>query len=259
MQRREPGKLGRIPGVCPIGSQIKLSDYLVNPFPPQNPNATVDNSCGVTEFGMLGNDTYGDCGPAGDVHTCMITSWQNKEQPIGNINDTNVWPTAQQVVNTYMTYDGNQDNGVMLGAWLLYRMKTAIGPLDPIGGFAQIDDFGEMYEGALATFGAVYTGILVSSEMMNEYSNGEPWTSTSTDWIGAHCDTHIYRSPNYGKAITWGTEQLFTWENWRATREEAYAIFTPAQMNAPGGVWKNINVSKLKADLVKLGGSGLNS
>lgn len=229
---------------------------------------------GVQSWGMLGNDYYGDCGIAGDAHTCMAAAWLGGELPVGSLTNPGL-PTYNQATTTYFTYEGSPqpsnfqwsedngyDNGVDLGQYLLWRTKNKMGPLAEIGGFAQIDDFGEMYEGAFAVFGAVYVGIMVNSEMMADVQNTPwtAWTSTATDWEGGHCVVHVYRDPTWGKAVTWGGLINFSWENWRAIREEAYVIFTPAQMAAPGGIWKGpggvaINVAKLKSDITALGGT----
>jgi len=260
---RQAGKLGRKMGVSEIGSKFKLSDYLVDPFPNVNPDSTFDGTCGATELGMLGNDQYGCCVWAGYVHTRMLNAWLAKEQPVGNINDTSVWPTEEQVVTSYFIYEGSPggqpdpayDNGADIGEALLWFMDNSIGPLGPLGGFAQVNDFGEMYEGAIQTFGVIYDGILVSQEMMNEFSAGQPWSSTATDWIGGHCAPHAYRSPKVGKAATWAQFEEFTWPNWQVTREEAYVLFTPEQMKAPGGVFNGVQVAKLEADIKALKGT----
>ena len=251
--RRHAGKLGRKLGVSEIGSQFKLTDYLVDPLPLHN--EPVDFTSGVTQWGMLGNDSLGDCGFAGKVHLDMANAWTAKEQPVGNITDTSVWPTAAQVSAAYLAYDNGQDEGVDLGQVLLYWLTNPLANLAPIGGFAQVQCHGNEYESAMAIFGGLYTGIAVSQEMMDEFEEGHPWTSTATDWIGGHCVPHLARNAQWGRAITWGADQLFSWANWKACAQEAYVVFTPEQMEAPGGVFNGVNVSQLKADITALHGT----
>jgi hypothetical protein len=164
-----------------------------------------------------------------------------------------VWPTGNQVGNAYLAYNNGQDNGVDLGAWLLYRCTHSIGPLPPIGGFAQIT-LAELDQ-ALAVSGAVYSGVNISQEAMNEYNAGQPFSSLATDWIGGHCVPILYTDSTQGKCITWGTPQAFSWAWWEACAEEAYIIFTPEQMAAPGGIFNGVNVAQLAADIKALGGT----
>ena len=253
LKRRRVGKLGRTMGVSELGSHLALSTYLVNPFP-EDDGSPQDFSSAVSEWGTLGNDSYGDCGPAGDVHLNMANAWTAKEQPAGNIASP-TWPSADEVVKAYLQFTGGKDSGVDLGQWLLWRTTHSIGPLPPIGGFAQVDDYGKMYAGAEETFGGLYNGILVSPEAMQEFEMGQPFTSTATDWEGGHCFPHVARNLQWGRGITWGLDQLFSWEWWQACREESYVILTPAQMDAPGGVFHGVAVAKLKEDIKQLQGT----
>lgn len=232
-----------------------------DPFPGVSPFSSYNWDCNVADWGMLGNDQYGDCGVAGDVHFHECVSWVGKYQPTGNIT-TAAWPTAADTIKAYFTYEGSPggapnsqyDAGVDLGQWLLNRLSNPIGPIPAIKGFAQVNvASGAEYQAALA-ISPLYCGINVNNEMMNEYPG--IWTSTATDWVGGHCVVHVGRNANWGECITWGTRQRFTWPNWRATREEAYIILTEAQVaNAVNGVWNGINVQKLISDLNALGGT----
>jgi hypothetical protein len=252
-QRRRAGKLGRKMGVSETGSRFKLAAYQTDPFPP-DAGQPLDFTSGVVAWGMLGNDTYGDCGVAGDVHADMANAWYAGEQPPGNIAAA-CWPSADQVVQTYLSYTGGQDSGVDLGEWLLWRCTHSIGPLGPIGGFAQVSVNAPEYGQALAAFGVLYTGVNLCQEAMDEFNQGLPWTSVATDWIGGHCVPHVARSAQWGRLITWSDDQLFSWPWWEAAGEEAYVIFTPAQMAAPGGGFNGVNVAQLKADIQALGGT----
>jgi hypothetical protein len=251
MPERIAGKLGRKLGVSEIGSQFKLSDYLTDPLPVWD--GPDDFTGERTDWGMAGNDTYGDCGLAGDYHKGMADA-QTAGETLPPIPDSGT-PTEQAIVAEYLAYDDGQDEGVDLGQWLLYRTTHTLAGLPMIGGFAQVNDWGAEYQSAFHAFGGLYTGILVNSEMMDEFNAGKPWSSTATDWIGGHCVPHLARDAAIGKCVTWGATQEFTWPNWRAVREEAYVILTAEQMDAPGGVFHGVNVAALKADIQALGGT----
>lgn len=239
-------------GVSELGSQFKLADYLVDPLPVWN--GSDDFTVGLpSDMGMAGNDEYSDCGVAGDYHKNMADA-ATAGEPLPPTPDTGT-NVCQEIVSEYLAYDDGNDEGVDLGQWLTYRLTHSLAGLPPIGGFAQVSDSGAEYQSAFHLFGGLYTGILVNSEMQEEFGNGEPWTSTSTDWLGGHCVPHLKRNAKWGTACTWGALQLFSWQNWQATREEAYVIFTPEMMNAPKGIFHGVNVAQLKADIMKLHGT----
>ncbi len=251
MSRRTAGKLGRKLGVSEIGSQFKLADYLVDPLPVWN--GSDDFTHGVADWGIGGNDQYGDCGVVGDYHKNMADALTAGETPL--VVPDSGSATERAIIDEYLSYDNGQDEGVDLGQWLTYRMTHALAGLPAIGGFAQVSDAGAEYQSAFHLFGGLYTGIGVSQEMMDEFEAGEPWTSTATDWIGGHCVPHLARNTKWGRAITWGADQLFTWGNWKACRQEAYVIFTPAMVAAPGGVFHGVKVAQLAADIQTLHGA----
>jgi hypothetical protein len=193
----------------------------------------------------------------------MANAWTAKEQVAGNINDAAVWPSAAEVIDAYMKYTGGQDSGVDLGEWLLWRMSNSIGPLGPIGGFAQVSIVEPGYSSALHIFGALYDGELISQEAMDEFEEGLPFSSTATDWIGGHCTPTLAlpntsKAPNvpgYKRLITWSEDWLATWPWWQTCREESYVIFTPEQMKAPGGIFNGVHVTQLEADIRALHGT----
>ena len=258
------GKLGRL-RTAPSFQVPKLTDYMSDPFPYVSPTSTFDGTSGVaSSLGMLGNDVWGDCVIAAYIHTCMLNAWLAGEQPAGNVTDTTVWPTDVGAITAYLTLTGSPDptnhdysqqqqydTGLNMAEAALALTKMSIGPLKPLAGFASVSDFGEEYEGAMQAFGTVWTGITVSSEMITEFDNNEPWGSTASDWEGGHCVPHAYRDPNFGKCVTWAKEQEFTWPNWRVTREEAYVLLTEEQLAAS----KFFDGVKLKADITALRGT----
>jgi hypothetical protein len=251
MAERKAGKLGRRLGVSEIGSRFRLKDYLVDPLPVWI--APDDFTGGVSDWGIAGNDTHGDCGVAGDYHKNMADAQTAGEKalPVPDHGSE----TESEIVAEYLSYDGGQDNGVDLGQWLTYRLTHALAGLPVIGGFAQVAIRGAEYQSAFHVFGGLYTGIAVNQAMMDEFNQGVPWSSTDTNWIGGHCVPHLARDRSLGKCITWGAVQPFTWANWHATREEAYVVFSPEQINSPGGIFHGVAVAQLRSDILALHGT----
>jgi hypothetical protein len=255
-------KLGRKPGVSQVGSQFALTKYYTDPagLPAWNGD---DNFVGsITNWGMLGNgpdpavtnqgpdfEGVGDCGPVADYHKGMADA-QTADEALPVVTGQ----VPNELVAEYMVYDDNVDEGVDLGQWLTYRTTHTLAGLPKIGAFAQVTDFGAQYQAAFHLFGGLYVGIMVNQEMMNasEQTPNKPWSSTNTDWIGGHCVPHLARNAEQGVCITWGMTQIFTWPNWRATREEAYVIFSSEILDAPGGIFHGVNVAKLHQDIVAL-------
>lgn len=252
MAERKAGKLGRRTGVSEIGSRFKLKDYLVDPLPVWN--EPDDFTVGLPpDMGIAGNDQYGDCGVAGDYHKAMGDAHAAGETlpPTPDHGSE----TESEIVSEYLAFDNGQDNGVDLGQWLTYRLTHALAGLPAIGGFAQVSDFGAEYQSAFHLFAGLYTGILVSQEMMDEFNADQPWSSTATDWVGGHCVPHLARDRARGVCVTWGAFQEFTWPCWHATREEAYVIFSSEMAAAPGGTFHGVAVAQLRADILSLGGT----
>ena len=266
VKRREVGKLGRNLGPSSLHGAVMLEDYLTNPFPKWTGND--DFTSGVRDWGLFGNGPdplvtnqgpdfqgVGNCGFCEDVHKNMADAWDTGEQPKGNWTDSSVWPTPNQLVAEYLAYNNGQDIGVDLGQFLLWRCSNSLGPLKPIGGFAELSPpHGALYTDAFHVFGGLWAGIAVSQEMMDEAMAGEPWTSTATDWIGGHAVPHLARNSKWGRCITWGFDQLFSWQNWMVTAQEAFVVLTPEMMATPGGVFHGVNVAQLKTDIQKLHG-----
>lgn len=245
--KRVAGKLGRIRGRSAPVDYLPLSDYLADPLP-LHPAAD-DFTSGRTDWGMFGNDTLGDCGFAGRYHYDMANAWTAKEAALPQ--DAAV---QNAVAQAYLDYNHGQDVGVDLASVLQFWLTHDLAGLPTIGGFAQVSLGGSEFASALHVFGGLYTGVLISNEAMQEFQNGEAWSSTATDWAGGHCVPVLARNTRYGEAITWGAVQRFTWEWWQACREEAWVIFTPEQMKAPKGIFNGVNVKQLAKDIKALHG-----
>ena len=63
-------KLGKLPALIP-GALRDLTYYTAGPLPQAPPSVAVPM---VADWGMLGNENYGDCGPAGAIHGFMAAA-----------------------------------------------------------------------------------------------------------------------------------------------------------------------------------------
>ncbi len=271
-----PGKLG----VRPIEEQEgiilpKVIDYVDrsilpvpagDPFSWIAPNTTFDGTSGVAQLGMLGNDVWGDCVFAGWGHTVMLNAWLGGIQPVGNYNNYAVWPTDDAFITAYLAYNGSPDptnhnfeqqqqydNGADPTEALLWLQAnpmplsdgTLLGPWD----FADVADFGEEFEGAMQNFGVLYNAINVSQEAMAQFQADQPFTSTSTNFIGGHLFPTSYRDPHIGKGPTWSVEWEFSWPWWRVSRVSSMIILTREITSSI----TFFNAAALQGDINKLG------
>jgi hypothetical protein len=236
---RTPGKLGARPAVFPAGLR-DLTHYVAGDLPKAPASVPVPS---VAEWGMDGNDSYGDCGVAGCNHLLMAAAADTRE--------TESFPTADQVVSYYLTYTGGQDSGVVLSDFLAYVRKTGfyghtVSAYAPV----QVHDVPTLTT-ALWLYDAVYTGITVTQGMMDAFQAGQPWdlTAAQGEAIGGHCVPGVGYSDEGLTVITWGEPQLITWPAWHAVSTEAWAVI-PGELASGDG--RGVSLADLTADLDKL-------
>lgn len=243
MTERIAGLRGRLP-VKPEGERFALSwahELLVQAVP--LPVYPIDVTGGITDFGMLGNDQYGDCGEAGIRHVEMTTAVM-AGFPVPTF-------TTPEAVSEYMAFTGGQDTGVNLADFLLWLYKAG-----RIKAFAPVDHTNvSQTNSLLAEFHGLYCGVNLTDDANALFNAGQPWTVSGgeqSDPREGHCIEKVKAmDPNlYGAMdgwITWGADQPSTvqWsaacldEVWLVvTTEEQLAKFTPAllsEINALSG------------------------
>ena len=240
MTIRLAGKRGRLPA-----KKLPLRyahEYLAVPRPA--PVYPIDVAGGIQNWGMLGNDQFGNCGVAGELHIEMSTA-VGAGVPVPQF-------TEAQAVKEYLTYTGGQDDGVVLADFLkwCYDQKKilAFAPLDYTD-IAQCDAF------TAAGFGT-YDGVALTDDADQLFNEGKPWTTANgetPDPNEGHCIVSVGAtgpaSTDLDTYVTWGALQKATraWtiacteERWLVvTTEEQLAKFTP----------------DLLADVAALGGTG---
>ena len=235
---RPAGLQGRLP-VKPEGKRFAIQwahDYLALPVLP--PTYPIDVTGGVTNWGMLGNDQYGDCGEAGIRHVEMSTALAaGQSLPV---------VTSQEAVNEYLRYTGGQDTGVNLADFLLWlyhqgRIK-AFAPVDHKNA-AQVDSL-------LNEFHGLYVGVNLTNDAQQLFGTGSPWTVANGELPNpseGHCIVKVKANGSMDGWVTWGAVQPSTaaWsslcveEVWLVvTTQEQLAKFTPdllADIQALGG------------------------
>ena len=232
------GRLGRLPVRAPA-DRFPINwahDYLVAPTPA--PVYPIDVTGGLTDFGMLGNDQYGDCGEAGVRHVEMTTA----------LAAGSAVPsfTSEESIAEYLDFTGGQDTGVVLADFLLWLFNRG-----RIRGFAPVDHNNvPQMDALMAEFHGLYVGVSLTSDAQQLFPDGV-WTTANgeaADPSMGHCIEKVFSDgATEDKWVTWARLMKSTvgWsaacvdEAWLVlTTEEQMAKFVPqliAEIQALGG------------------------
>lgn len=239
----ESYKLGKLPAKFP-GNLNDLTYYVAGALPTPPVHVLIPN---VPKWDMLGNDKYGDCGPAGFIHGCQTDAADTKQ--------VEQWPTSQEVIDGYLSYTGGQDVGVVLSDFLTYTHKQPKGFCGhTVSAFAPINftDIKTLHT-AIWIFDFIYTGITVTKAMMRAAMTGQPWTLAhiNSPVVGGHCVPIVAYDDQWLYVITWGTIQKISYPMWHQVADEAWAVITGEFVKA-GGDWHGISLKAIQSDLNKL-------
>lgn len=232
-------KYGKKAAMMPV--QLRWIEHYFAGGLPKAP-AKVDVPSNV-EWGMDGNDQYGDCGVAGIKHglqnAALVTS------------ESESFPTDQQVVDYYLKYTGGQDEGVVLADFLKYveqqkfydHTVSAYAPVD----FRNVPHL----QFSIWAYTFAYTGIVVTPEMQEAFGNGQPWELDTVmgEPEGGHCIPLIGYDAKYLYAVTWGSVQPISYAAWSHIADESWAVISGELAN---GDAHGLNLDALKDDLSKL-------
>lgn len=239
---RVPGKYGRKPAHFPVGLRT-LDRYAAGPLPAAPASVTVPS---VAAWGMLGNDTYGDCGVAGIDHGFMAADADLLEPVLSEAD--------QDVVNYYLTYTGGQDSGVVLSDFLAYVKQHGFLSGHTVAAYAPVavHDVPTL-QFAIDAYDFAYAGITVYQGMEQAFAAGLPWdlASVSGDVAGGHCVPVVGYDSSWLYCVTWGQVQKIAYPAWARIAEEAWAVIT-GEVATAGTDGHGINLTALQADLSKL-------
>ena len=236
-------KLGRLPGQIPAGLH-DLTYYTAGPLPKAPARVTVPS--GIT-WGMDGNDTEGDCGPAGLNHGFMAAA--------ADTYQTEAFPSAGEVVSYYRTYTGGQDSGVILSQYLAYvRQHGFYG--HTVSAYAPVAAHDvPTLQFCIDAYDFAYVGITVSQGMMDACSGPGPWTwtleSLQGSELGGHCIILAGYDSNWLYGITWGQVIRIAYPAWHQMSDEAWAVLSGEDVGAKAD-GHGISLAALQADLSKL-------
>ena len=229
---------------------LKMSRYVDATYLPP---AFADNTpFGFTAWGMMMNDTLGDCTIAAVGHATQIFSAGKITEP-DSIIESYYEKWCGYVPGKPSTDQGGVEVDV-LNDWKAQGFAGHVleGYVDPQpGNWSHIAH-------SIAEFGGVYIGLQLPNSAMTQNENGEVWDVVANDGgiAGGHavfCPAYHTLDPTYNKettitAITWGMKQKMTLAFWEKYTDESHTLLASAWQ--PAGV----NLAGLKADLAFMAG-----
>lgn len=241
-------KLGARPAVRPSGMRMMAEVAASKSLP--NPPASVGWIDGattvagriapITNFGMDGNDQYGDCVFAGAAHM---------EQVWSTLTGQPFVPTTEQVLAEYSRLTGfnpadpNTDQGaVESDTWAAWQSGGLFGR--KILGFVGVNPGSEVeVKQAVWFFGGSMLGLDLPISSQNQQvwdvpPGGAVGDGAPGSW-GGHCTLVAMADPAGVSMVTWGAIKRATWAFMAAYCTEAYALLSPDWIErgtSPGGV-----------------------
>jgi hypothetical protein len=245
-------KLGKTPFVVDE-RDLKLDDYLT--AAPTPPEGDFGHEGLVAEWGMLGNDSAGDCVWAGAAHETMMLGAEGDHHPAFSTDSV---LSDYSAVTGYVPGDESTDRGTDVRNAMLYRRKTGIldaaGHRHHIGAFLRLrpGDLAQLYQ-ALYVFGAVGIGIEFPSSAGEQFNSGEPWDVVDGSPIdGGHYIPVVARRGGQPVCVTWGRTHSMTERFYETYCDEAWCFVSASVLNGEGRSPEGLSLEQLRSDLKAL-------
>jgi hypothetical protein len=202
-------KLGKLPA-RPGAISFKFSKYFKVAALP-TPPAVFGHFNPIGNWGVLGNDQYGDCVLAGGAHETML--WDNEGGASVQFTDASVL-SDYSALTGFNPADPATDQGTDMQAAASYRRTTGL--IDANNVRHRVDAYvapetGNLDELLAATylFGAVGFGFQFPASAMTQFNAGQPWSVVPGSPIeGGHYVCIVGRRANGNLVcVTWGALQ----------------------------------------------------
>ena len=229
---------------------LQLANYLALPSVPSS-YAWLPK---IKSYGMMLNDSIGDCTIAAAGHLIMEWTADNKKLFTPRNGDI---LKAYEAVSGYVPGDPSPDNGAVILDVLDYWRKTGIAGRK-ITAYAAAEPGNQQHiRASIYLFGGVDLGLQlpISAQGQKVWSvppEGLTGDGAPGSW-GGHSVPGLAFDANGVTVITWGETLRMTWQFFAAYCDEAYAIISPdflAKSKSPAGV----DLASLEADLKEIPG-----
>jgi hypothetical protein len=209
----------------------------------------------VKDWGMLGNDDYGDCVFAGAGHETMLWNAEaNKTVTVGRAQAL----AAYTAVTGFNPMDPNTDQGTDMEVAAKWRRKTGIpdttNTRHTIGAYVNVakGNASEVKD-AIYYFGAVGIGWELPKSAMDQFDAGKPWTIVKGSTIdGGHYTPAIAYDADYLYIVTWGQLQKVAWDFFKKYNDESIGYLSKEMIGSSGHSLEGFDLATLTADLAKV-------
>lgn len=249
-------KLGKLPAREGAVS-FRFAQY-ANAVKLPTPPRTFGHEAAVgPSWGMLGNDDYGCCVPAGAAHETML--WGHEGGKVPSFTPDNVLADYAAVTG-FDPSKPDTDQGTDMSAFAAFRRKTGVvdatDQRHKIAAYLALEpgNLTELYQAAWL-FGAVGIGIEFPGSAMAQFDAGKPWTVVRGASIeGGHYVPLVARR-QYLEVVTWGKVQRVSTTFLGHYCDEALAYVSAEALTA-GKSPEGFDYATLLADLAKLPHAG---
>lgn len=217
-------KLGRLPE-DPSKPRLTLAPHLRATAPPP---VSADWYSHVQAWGVLGNQTWGNCVFAGNGHIV------EQQTALGEGDEIIV--TDQEALLEYSLvtgFDPNAgppgenptDQGAYIQDGLADLRKNGLAG-QKIAAFARVAQGNQTeVKTALAELGALSLGVNLPQSAMDQFDAGQPWTVSGDGTIlGGHCIIAVGYDAEYVHIVSWGKVVPAAWEWLAEYCDEAWAV-----------------------------------
>lgn len=200
------------------------------------------------EWGMLGNNSVGDCTCADVLHHRMLQS------SVAHAGSPLSFSTAEALsmyssITGYNPADPSTDQGAVMLDVQNYMKANA-----PIQGFVTLDAGNlAQIQAALYLFGGVDLGFNVPAYIMNVAPGGS-WSDTGGDKTieGGHAVLACGYGRSGFRVVSWGTTYTANWDFWSQYVDEAYAWVSLDWIKASGVSPTGLDLAGLLQDLTQV-------
>lgn len=212
------------------------------------------NSYGVDEWGMMGNDRYGDCVFAGAAHETML--WNRAAGREVTFSDESVL-SDYSAVTGFSPDDPESDQGTDVHAALKYRVATGIvdadGERHKLGAYLALDT-SNLRELLVASylFEAVAVCWNLPESAQEQFSARRMWSYVHNSPIEGGHYTVLNAKRRHLETVTWARSVAFDSAFMEHYLSAAYALLSPEALDGSGVTPEGLDLAALKADLAQV-------
>jgi hypothetical protein len=227
---------------------LQLSRYLTaDRALPAIPDV-VDVSAGITQWGMLLNDSLGDCTVAGALHLEMAWSKAAGHHPVFEATNAEALRGYEKSCGYDPKNPGTDEGGIERDV-LRYWRKSGLGGRK-VAAFVAVDHTSvDEMRAACYLFGGVYLGV----DLQVAQQTQQVWDyDRTTEWGGHAVPLVGYDVSGDGTVVTWGALKKVTAAFLAHQCNEAWAVLSADLLDDKGVSPAGLDLATLTSDLKAL-------